>query len=92
MCMKSFYDVVLDELLVAQEDLLPAEDGGLRPGLEGSGAGVGGGQHLSLGRFGNASHHLIRGLRSRRRVRTIPSLTCTFSQNIHMDIFIDFAW
>lgn len=36
---RSYY-VVLDELLVAQEDLLPAEDGSLRPGLEGSGAGV----------------------------------------------------
>lgn len=28
-CVPSPYNVVLDELLVAQEDLLPAEDGGL---------------------------------------------------------------
>lgn len=60
------YNVILDELLVAQENLLPAEDGGLGPGLEGSGAGVRSCQHLRLGSFGNSSHHLISGLRSRR--------------------------
>ena len=59
------YNVILDELLVAQEDLLPAEDGGLGPGVEGSGAGVDSCQHLFLGGFGNASHHLISGLRIR---------------------------
>lgn len=61
------YNVVLDELLVAQEDLLPAEDGGLRPGLEGLGAGVHRCQHLLLGCFGNTSHHLISGLRSKKQ-------------------------
>lgn len=61
------YNVILDELLIAQEDLLPAEDGGLGPGLEGSGAGVHSCQHLLLGGFGNTSHHLISGLRSRRQ-------------------------
>lgn len=61
------YNVILDELLVAQEDLLPAEDGGLRPGVEGSGAGVHRCQHLLLGSLGNSSYHLISGLRSRRQ-------------------------
>lgn len=61
------YNVIFDELLIAQEDLLPAEDGGLGPGVEGSGAGVHSGQHLLLGSFGNTSHHLISGLRSRRQ-------------------------
>lgn len=61
------YNVILDELLVAKEDLLPAEDGGLRPGVEGFGAGVDSCQHFPLGSFGNASHHLISGLRSRRQ-------------------------
>lgn len=61
------YNVVFDELLIAQEDLLPAEDGGLGPGVEGSGAGVHGCQHLLLGSFGNTSHYLISGLRSRRQ-------------------------
>lgn len=60
---KSPYDVVLDELLVAQEDLLPAEDGGFRPGLESSGAGLCSCQHLRLCRFGNSAHHLVSGLR-----------------------------
>lgn len=61
------HNVILDGLLVAQEDLLPAEDGGLRPGVEGSGAGVRSCQHLCLGSFGNTSHHLISGLRRRRQ-------------------------
>lgn len=61
------YNVIFDDLLVAQEDLLPAEDGGLRPGVEGSGAGVHRCQHLLLGSLGNSSHHLISGLRSRRQ-------------------------
>lgn len=60
------YYVILNELLVAQEDLLPAEDGGLRPGAESPGAGVHSRQHLLLGRFWNSSHHLISGLRSKR--------------------------
>lgn len=64
---KMSYNIILDELLVAQEDLLPAEDGGLGPGLEGSGAGVSSCQHLYLGSFGNTSHHLISGLKSRRQ-------------------------
>lgn len=64
------YNVILDELLVAQENLLPAEDGGLRPGVERSGAGVHSCQHLLLGSFGNSSHHLISGLRSRRQSTT----------------------
>lgn len=61
------YNVVLDELLVAQEDLLAAEDGGLGPGLEGSGAGVHRCQHLLLGSFGYTSHHLISSLRSKEQ-------------------------
>lgn len=60
------YNVIFDELLVAQEDLLPTEDGGLRPGVEGSGARVHSCQHLLLGGFGNPSHHLISGLRRRQ--------------------------
>lgn len=61
------YNVIFDELLIAQEDLLPTEDGGLRPGAEGSGARVHSCQHLVLGSFGNSSHNLISGLRSRRQ-------------------------
>lgn len=61
------YNVVLDDLLVAQEDLLAAEDGGLGPGLEGSGAGVHRRQHLLLGRFGYTSHHLISSLRRKKQ-------------------------
>lgn len=61
------YNVIFDELLIAQEDLLPTEDGGLRPGAEGSGARVHRCQHLLLGSFGNSSHDLISGLRSRRQ-------------------------
>lgn len=60
------YNVILDELLVAQEDLLPAEDGGLRPGVKRSGARVHRCQHLPLRRYGNTSYHLISGLRSGR--------------------------
>lgn len=60
------YNIILDELLVAQKDLLPGEDGGLGPGLEGSGAGVHSCQHLLLSGFGNASHHFISGLRRRQ--------------------------
>lgn len=61
------YNVIFDELLIAQEDLLPTEDGGLGPGTEGSGARVHSCQHLLLGSFGNSSHDLISGLRSRRQ-------------------------
>lgn len=61
------YNVVLDDLLVAQEDLLAAEDGGLGPGLEGSGAGVHRRQHLLLGSFGYTCHHLISSLRSKKQ-------------------------
>lgn len=64
------YNVVLDELLVAQEDLLPAEDGGLGPGVEGSWARVHGCQHLLLGGFGNTSHHLISSLRSKKQPKS----------------------
>lgn len=72
------YDIVLDELLVAEEDLLPAEDRGLGPGLEGPGAGVRSCQHLFLGGFGNTSHHLISGLRKRRQpVHTVQDSSQT---------------
>jgi len=54
--------VVLDELLVAQEDLLSAEDGRVGPGVEGAGAGVGRRLHLCLGGFGHPAHHLVSGL------------------------------
>lgn len=71
-CDPSPYNVVLDELLVAQEDLLPAEDGGLGPGAKGSGAGVHSCQHLLLCSFRNTSHHFISGLQNRTRsIKTI---------------------
>ena len=56
------YNVVLDKLLIAQKDLLPSQDGGLRPGVKGSGARVRGRQHLLLRGFGYTGDHLVGGL------------------------------
>lgn len=61
------YNVIFDELLVAQENLLPAQDGHLRPGVEGSRARVHSCKHLLLGSHRDTSHHLIRCLRSKRQ-------------------------
>lgn len=86
--MRAFpYNVILDELLVTQEDLLPAEDGGLGPGVEGSGAGVHSCQHLLLGSLGNSSHHLISGLRSRRQ--SIPDMM-TESRGSHYLVLLHY--
>lgn len=63
------YDVVLDELLVAEEDLLSAEDGGLGPGGVGPGAGVRRRQHLRLSGLRYAADHLV-GRLDRKEVVT----------------------
>lgn len=60
------YNVVLDKLLIAQEDLLPIQDGGLRPGEKGSGARVHSSRHLFLGGFGYTGDHHVGSLQWRK--------------------------
>lgn len=61
------YNVVLDNLLIAQKDLLPGQDGGLGPGAISSGARVHGSQHLLLGGFGYSGDHLVGSLQRRQK-------------------------
>ncbi len=60
------YNVVLDKLLIAKKNLLPSQDGGLGPGVKGSGARVRSGQHLFLGGFGHTRDHLVGSLQRKR--------------------------
>lgn len=59
------YNVIFDHLLIAQEDLLPSQDGSLWPGAKGSWAWVDGSRHLLLGGFGYTVDHLISSLQAK---------------------------
>lgn len=61
------YNVIFDELLIAQEELLPSQDGRLWPGAIGSGARVHSSQHLLLRSFGDAVDHFICRLQGRKQ-------------------------
>lgn len=56
------YNVIFDELLIAQEDLLPSQDGGLGPGVKGSRARVHGSRHLLLRGLGYTEDHFVGSL------------------------------
>lgn len=60
------YNVIFDHLLIAQEDLLPSQDGSLWPGAKGSWAWVDGSRHLLMGGFGYTVDHLISSLQAVR--------------------------
>lgn len=70
------YNVIFDELLIAQEELLPSQDGRLWPGAIGSWTRVHSSQHLLLRGFGDAVDHFICGLQGQKR-KNIWDLVCT---------------
>lgn len=61
------YNIIFDELLIAQKDLLPSQDGGLGPGVICSRARVHGSRHFLLGGLGYSEDYLIGGLQRKKQ-------------------------